>query len=100
MKNKLMVLVFCGALISCHKDKIDTTPEVKATIIEFVSNPLVYCFCCQGYRIQIDAKEYFTNFVPAPYQRPNIQVLIRYKQPEDGCTEVSDRIQITSIRSL
>lgn len=99
MKTILFLLLLIS-LIRCHKYQVDTSPEVKATVIEFVSNPLVYCRCCQGYRIQIGSQEYFTNFVPPPYQQPNTQILIRYKQPEDDCTEVSNRLQITSIRGL
>lgn len=96
----IALLLSLGLVFGCDKSKVEPNGEVQATIIKLELNPTVYCTCCQGYRVQIGTKQYFTNRVPAPFDKPNTQVLIRYIQPESECgqSETPGRIQITSIR--
>jgi hypothetical protein len=95
------LLLSLSLFFGCNSSKVEPNGEVQATIIRLELNPTVYCTCCQGYRVQIGNKEYFTNRVPAPFDKPNSLVLIRYTQPESECgqSETPDRIQITSIRA-
>jgi hypothetical protein len=99
VKNILLLLILTSFL-SCHKDTFDPNQEVPATIIDLQLGQTIYCGCCQGYRVQIGSKQYFTNRVASPFGNPNTKVWIRYKQPEEGCeSESTNRIQITSVRS-
>ncbi|QMW04925.1 hypothetical protein [Spirosoma foliorum] len=97
MKWLLLLSFLIGSVTGCQPLQ---QPEKPATVIDLtLPGPTVYCNCCAGYRIQIDADYYYTNTIPAAYDKPNTPVWIRYQADTGPCQGKAGRIEIISIRS-
>ncbi|SFF13360.1 hypothetical protein [Spirosoma endophyticum] len=83
MKWLLLLSSLIGSVTGCQQVQ---QPEKPATVIDLtLPGPTVYCNCCAGYRIQVDADYYYTNAIPAAYDKPNTPIWIRYQADTGPC---------------
>lgn len=105
MKTLLLSILLWTVLAGCKKDEINADRsgqpgEVAAVITKIDLSSLADCACCAIFQIQIGADNYQADQLPVPIEVFPVTVWIKYDRQQLGgvCSQVQNRIRITSIR--
>lgn len=94
------------ALTACQKGELDLASygqpnEVAAVITKLDLSSLADCACCSPYQIQIGKDTFQADQLPVSFETLTTTVWLKYERQQLSgiCSQVRNRISITSIRN-
>jgi hypothetical protein len=106
MKTLLLSILLWTVVTGCKKSEIGSSMngqpgEVAAVITKIDLSSLADCACCASYQIQIGSDTFQADQLPVSFETLTANVWIKYdrRQLSGVCSQVHNRIGITSIRN-